>query len=492
MHEGMKKLLLLFIVYLSLCTNRVHAQSPLPKDFKFDMDLGPKAYSQYVIPCINWLQQMPLDQQKEERARITNFVLVWLQTNPEINIGLPEYSYTFHGINDHLLYMFMASWMKYTIETKDQDITNCRMAGLHGMLDFYNSGKAVGIGKNDFLDNLGAIERNGKLGELFDTGVDAKNTWIYLKAPAQRDYKYNENYLGFSFYCINLLAPRKVIYRYQLKGYYDRWIETKEGSATYPRLPPGEYTFVVQGSMYPDFRKVSEATFSFVISTPVWQKPWFIALIVVLSLGLVLFIIKQREKNLKHIAMLERERMMFEYEHLKSQVNPHFLFNSLNTLTNLIERDPVKAMGYTENLSSLYHSILAHHENDLVRLPEELAILENYFSVQKGRFGDALQLRIDIPDEIRQKGKVVPLALQILAENAIKHNVISKDAPLVISVTANEQEITMRNFVHRKVRPEKGPGLGLANIKRRYELLTSKPVTYGVFEHEFVVTLPLL
>lgn len=485
-------LLIFLFCFNALVAREVQLDSPLPKDLKIDVRLGANAYTKYVVPCINWMQQTPLDQKKEERSRITNFVLTWLQINPEINIGLPEYSYTFHGINDHLLYMFMASWMKYTLETGDANITNCRMAGINGMLDFYESGKAVGVGKNEFLDNLADIERQGKIAELFDSSIHAKNTWLYLKIPQKHDYKYNENYLGFNFYCINLLAPRKIGYRYMLKGYYDKWIETKDGSATYPRLPPGDYTFVVQGSMYPDFRKNSEASFSFLIKKPVWQEYWFISITILFSLSVVFFIIKQRERNLKRISRLERDRIMFEYEHLKSQVNPHFLFNSLNTLTNLIARDPDKAVSYTENLSSLYHSILAHHENDLVLLSEELAILENYFSIQKGRFGDALQLRLDIPEEKRNTGKVIPLALQMLVENAIKHNVISRDAPLVIAISADEQGIVVSNQIRPRLSKETGSGLGLANIKRRYELLTSKPMTYGVAGESFVVKLPLL
>ncbi|MFI5140580.1 MAG: sensor histidine kinase, partial [Sphingobacteriales bacterium] len=245
-------------------------------------------------------------------------------------------------------------------------------------------------------------------------------------------------------------------------------------------------------SMYPDFKNAAEGSWSFTINKPIWKENWFLTIAVFSGFLLGYLIIKQREKNLKNIALLKHQRIMFEYEHLKSQVNPHFLFNSLNTLTNLIARDKKKAIDYTENLSYLYHSILAYHDNDLVLLSEEMNILENYFSIQKGRFGDALQLHIDIPNEVMREKKIVPLALQILIENVIKHNVITGEEPLIIYISANENEITIRNLVYPKISKEKGEGIGLINIKKRYELLTKKPVTYGLLENEFVVILPLL
>lgn len=466
---------------------------PLPADFKFDGHSDMRTYTRYIVPCVNWLQQTPLNQHKKERAQANHFVMNWLQINPDLSISLPEYAYKFHDINEQLLYLFMEGWIKYTLETKDNNVTNCSIAGVHSMLDYYKSGKAEGLGPNEFLDNLSKIEQSGKLNELFDSGANARNTYLYLKTPVyKKEYKHDENYFNFNFYCINLIKPRNIAYRYLLDGYFDTWIVTRDGSVTYPRLPPGNYTFRVQGSMYPDFRNASEASWSFSIKKPVWMEYWFLSLVVLSAFTLVYLFIRQREHNLKNIALLKHERIMFEYEHLKSQVNPHFLFNSLNTLTNLIARDQKKAIEYTENLSSLYHSILAHHENDLVLLAEEIAILENYFSIQKGRFGAALQLRINIPEQVLRNKKIVPLALQILIENVIKHNVISGTEPLIIDITATENEITIRNVVALKMSKEKGEGLGLINIKKRYELLTRKPVSYGLKENEFVVILPLL
>ncbi len=493
---GKTKIILLFIALITSLGvyNTTYAQDfPLPKDFVFNPHVDMNQYTKYVVPCVNWLAETPLDEYKKERARTNYFVMNWLQMNPDMQISLPDYSLKFSGINKDLLYLFMEGWIKYTLETKDTNVTNCSVAGIKTMLQYYKDGKAASVGRSDYLDNLAKIEKDGALYNLFDTARTARNTYIYLTVPSPKhQFKYDENYFGFKFYNINLIRPASMTYRYMLDGYYDKWITTTDGSVTYPRLPPGNYTFRVQASMYPDFEHAAESNYSFSISRPVWKENWFLSVMGIVVISLVYFIIKQREKNLRNIAQLKHERIMFEYEHLKSQVNPHFLFNSLNTLNNLIAKDQKKAIAYTENLSELYHSILAHHENDLVLLSEEISILENYFSIQKGRFGAALQLRMNVSPTIMQSRKIVPLALQIVIENVIKHNIISESEPLVIDISANEEEITIRNFLNPKLSKEKSEGLGLINISRRYELLTKKPVTYGFYEKEYIVTLPLL
>ena len=484
----------LIIAIISCIWLTAYAQnSPLPEGFTFSMHSDMDQYTRYIIPCVNWLQQTPLNEHKQERDKMNFFVLHWLERNPDIDISMPDYSLKFNGIHREFLCLFLEGWIKYTLETKDTVVTNCSMAGIKSMLDYYHEGKAASIGKIDFLDNLSQIEKEGKLNDLFDTGSTAKNTFLYLKAPyTKHDFKHDENYFGFHYYTINLVNPREIRYRYMLDGYYNKWITTTDGSVTYPRLPPGNYNFRVQASMFPDFGNAAESNYSFNIGKPVWQENWFLSMAVVACLLLVFFIVRQREKNLKNIASLDRMRITFEYEHLKSQINPHFLFNSFNTLANLIAKDQKKAMDYTESLSGLYHNILAHHDNDLVLLSEEFAILDDYISIQKGRFGDALQLEIEIPPEVMQTKKIVPLALQMLIENAIKHNVVSAIFPLVIDIFTDGNEIIIRNVVRPKLSKEKGAGLGLINIKRRYDLLTKKTVSYGQHENEFIVTLPLL
>jgi hypothetical protein len=208
----MKRILRLFMVCLILSTgySSSFAQNfPLPDNFTFDGHSDMRNYTRYIIPCINWLQQTPLNEYKEERARVNSFVLSWLQINPDISIGLPEYSYKLHDINDQLLYIFMEGWIKYTLETKDTDLTNCRIAGLHSMLDYYVTGKAAELGKNEFLDNLLIIEKDGKLRELFDTSHSAKNTWLYLNTHQKKRILSMMRIISTSIFIVSIFYIRE-------------------------------------------------------------------------------------------------------------------------------------------------------------------------------------------------------------------------------------------------------------------------------------------
>jgi LytS/YehU family sensor histidine kinase len=210
-----------------------------------------------------------------------------------------------------------------------------------------------------------------------------------------------------------------------------------------------------------------------------------------LLLCIIYFLVKLREKRQQEFTQLEQERMNFEYEHLKSQVNPHFLFNSLNTLTNLIEEDAGAAVTYTERLSDLYKNILAYRNRDLIALREDRNILSSYLFVQRSRFGAALQVEFDVSEALLNK-KIVPMCLQMLVENAVKHNIVSITQPLCIKIGSVNNEIIVSNPLQPKLSKEKGAGLGLINISNRYKLLTKRAVIFGIEKNEFVVRVPLL
>lgn len=316
---------------------------------------------------------------------------------------------------------------------------------------------------------------------------------FFRETHLDRDkFDHSENHITFTYDGVNFANPEQLFYRYRLAGYNDEWIVTRDESVTFPQLPSGEYRFVVQVSMNSLFTGYSEAYYSFTIAQPFWQQWWFILLTAAFIWGVSYTYIRIRERNLRKLSSLQRERMMFEYEHLKSQVNPHFLFNSLNTLTGLIEDDKDTAMKYTTQLSDLYRNMLSHKDKDLITLAEEWEILENYIYIQRSRFGDALQLHIDISEKLKKSKKVVPMALQLLLENAIKHNIVSMTKPLVVRFVAEEEQLTIINTYQPKISKEKGAGLGLANIRKRYGLYTRRPVVAYMKENEFIVIIPLL
>jgi len=338
------------------------------------------------------------------------------------------------------------------------------------------------------------VFRNQNVNYDIRPSVHIVHPLVYNKPvlSGKHNFDYDENYMGFAFDGISYANHERLNYRYTLQGLNDGWIYTRDASASFPKLSPGNYKFRVQVSLNPAFEHPNEDSYNFTITAPFWKTNWFYVAATLMIFLIGYLYVKLREKRLKSISLLQQERMMFEYEHLKSQVNPHFLFNSLYVLSILIEEKKENALSYTVHLADLYRNMLAHSKNDLISLKEEFEILTNYIHIQQTRFGEALQVITDIPAEVMETKKIVPLALQLLVENAIKHNVVSKAQPLIISITASKHEIIIRNFIQPKMSKDKGAGIGLVNIRQRYGLLTKRPVTYGVHENEYIVKLPLL
>jgi ligand-binding sensor domain-containing protein len=305
-------------------------------------------------------------------------------------------------------------------------------------------------------------------------------------------FDYSENFISFRYEGVNFANPEMLHYRYKLEGYNDNWTVTNDESATFPQLPDGEYTFHVQASLNSNFTDYGGGVYTFTVNKPYWKKAWFIVGLLLLIVGGIYIYQRIRERNLTKVAQLQSERMKFEYEHLKSQVNPHFLFNSLNTLTSLIDENADAATEYTARLSDLYRNMLAYRDKDLILLAEEWEILDNYMYIQKTRFGDALRLDAQVPESYMRSRKIVPLALQLLVENAIKHNVVSRSRPLTITINVTDEYIIITNPIQQKLSKEKSSGLGLINIKKRYSLLSKKNIIFGIENNHYKVILPLL
>lgn len=186
----------------------------------------------------------------------------------------------------------------------------------------------------------------------------------------------------------------------------------------------------------------------------------------------------------------QKQSMEATYENLKSQVNPHFLFNSLNALTNLVYEDQDKATKFIKQLSEVYRYVLDTRDKEVVPLEEELKFLEAYVYLQQIRFGDKLSVTIKL-DEV--KSMVAPLAIQMLFENAIKHNEISEENPLAISIYKEADFIVIENTLQPKSQlGQVSSGLGLENIKKRYAFLSDKVVEVIKKDKVFQVKLPLL
>jgi hypothetical protein len=208
------------------------------------------------------------------------------------------------------------------------------------------------------------------------------------------------------------------------------------------------------------------------------------------------FLLAWREATV-HAERLEKESAVARLDSLRRQVDPHFLFNSLNALTSLVEEEnPARAVRFIRQLSQVYRYVLDSQSQELVPLSEELAFAESYIFLQKTRLDEALQVELSLPPAAELTAFYLPpLALQLLLENAVKHNTAFQTDPLRlhVSVDAQAQTITVRNTRRaRRLSADETSGRGLDNLRARYGFLTNRPVQVGPVGDEFVVTLPLL
>ncbi|HEX5171284.1 MAG TPA: histidine kinase [Cyclobacteriaceae bacterium] len=200
-----------------------------------------------------------------------------------------------------------------------------------------------------------------------------------------------------------------------------------------------------------------------------------------------LFNWKQADINAEKLL---RENLSARYENLKSQVNPHFLFNSLNALTNLVYEDQDKAVKFIKQLSDVYRYVLDTRDREVVSIQEELKFLTSYVYLQQIRFGEKLKININLNGT---NSLVAPLALQMLIENAIKHNEVSEEKPLHVRIYADDHYLIVENNLQRKMNTEQGSSkIGLENIKKRYEYLSERGVLIEENASRFAVRLPLI
>lgn len=200
---------------------------------------------------------------------------------------------------------------------------------------------------------------------------------------------------------------------------------------------------------------------------------------------------KQWKQSELKAEQMKQQMLKSEYESLKNQVNPHFLFNSLNTLTALIGEDPEKATDFVQQLSKVFRYALQNQEKSTIDLATEVEIVNAYFFLQKMRFGDNLYFEINIP-ESANRFQVITQGLLTLVENAIKHNEATTEHQLRVIVSVEEDYLIVRNNLKRKNMTQPSTGIGLPNLVSRCRSLTDKPVIIKEDGGEFVVKLPII
>lgn len=189
--------------------------------------------------------------------------------------------------------------------------------------------------------------------------------------------------------------------------------------------------------------------------------------------------------------LLERELFRIRFEVLKNQINPHFMFNSLNVLSGLVDKDVEKAQVFIGEFAHIYRYVLETIEKQVVTLDEELGFVRSYIYLQQIRYGEAIQLTVNVPAEIL-KLLMPPLSLQLVLENAIKHNIISSTQPLSIEILYNSKWLVVRNNIQSKVSAVKSTGVGQKNLTKRYMMITNQVPEFNVSNNDYIVKLPLI
>lgn len=197
------------------------------------------------------------------------------------------------------------------------------------------------------------------------------------------------------------------------------------------------------------------------------------------------------KETLVKTEILQKESAIFQFENLKNQMNPHFLFNSLTSLNSLIYDNQELASQFLQQLSKVYRYLLLNKDNDLVSVQEETSFIHNYVSLLKTRFGEGLQIQFDIRED-EKKLTIVPVTLQVLIENAIKHNRVGEQYPLKINIFTRNKYLVVENNIQRKSSVETSNKQGLENMKQLYRFISDRELEVVDTGNKFVVIVPLV
>jgi ligand-binding sensor domain-containing protein len=304
-------------------------------------------------------------------------------------------------------------------------------------------------------------------------------------------FPYHENHFSFQISALWFKQLEDLNFRYRLLGLDTTWVQTNDAEIVFPKLSPGDYRFELQASVNDQWNNCKTTSYYFQINKPIWQQWWFIVISILLVVSIVGYTITYRIKIRESKLALRQEQTQVQLDTLRNQINPHFLFNSFNALINAIHHDKEVAIDYVEKLSDYYRQILENQNKQVILLGEELDLVNNYLFLQKQRFADNLSASIHLDDEVL-KTCIPPMTLQLLVENAIKHNSISKSCPLKIEIFNQRDLLFVKNTISPKIHPEKSTGVGLQNIKSRYSLLFSKHIEISKSNTHFEVILPII
>jgi len=297
--------------------------------------------------------------------------------------------------------------------------------------------------------------------------------------------------IGFSFFMFVFIAEGSGL----INNYLDKKLPWEKG------LKKRLYVSLASIVLYSIILSLLATT---VFASLFWGIPWgelffkniyenlVITILITLVASLFAFCVYFLNKWEELAAELEQRKnkaLYAQIETLQNQIKPHFLFNNLNAVTSIIPKDPDTSIQFIHQLANVYRYILDHQKDEIVPLETEIAFAKSYFFLLKIRFANKLQLNWDISNT---KGNIPPYVLQLLLENAVKHNIISKHKPLEITIERQGDTLLISNNL--QVKPAEGAswGIGLNNIKERYEILSDQAIQVTQTPERFQVVLPVL
>lgn len=383
-----------------------------------------------------------------------------------------------------------------------------------GWLKYYVENRLITLENNPAFDNLSGdyinnINFDGKKNILFASDkslykftpeyydsfphvvLKSFKTNLNERKLTSSDLDFDINHITYTFEPVWYQNPENVKFRYKLIGIDKDWNYSSGNTAVYPNLKYGSYTFEIETGLANEYYPESATKHTFTIAKPYYKEWWFVVLIILLITFIIYTSVRWQLGRMNRKWLSEKKLVESELAVLRNQVNPHFLFNSLNTLMNLIETKPKVAEEYLQRLSIFYRKILENQDDQVLNLRSEIENLEEYIYLQKQRFGEALVLEIKLDKKLAET-KIPALTLQLLAENAIKHNVVSQSHPLVIRIYNEEQRIIVKNIKAPLSNVSVGTGTGLENIQSRYKVLFKKPIEIIDDSNEFTIKLPII
>jgi ligand-binding sensor domain-containing protein len=308
---------------------------------------------------------------------------------------------------------------------------------------------------------------------------------------------------GNNFFSIDMLAlnyanPSQTWYAYKMEPYAKNWTITHDRTAIYTAVPGGKYTFRYKVSNNADQWDVPEKTLQIHVGEYWYKSTWFWSLVIALLAGLGITAYRRRERLKKAFFSLEqkaqalsKEKALVQYENLTQQLNPHFLFNSLASLGSLIRFDQKTASEFLEALSKMYRYILQSRDRETVTLQEEIDFAQHFIKLQQTRFGEALEVHFKI-ETLDLERKIVPVTLQNLLENALKHNTFDSSEPLVVEIFSEPNYLVVRNNLQLRSVVETSNKQGLSRLRSLYQYLSDLPMEIQETSTHFSIRIPLL